>query len=108
MASELITKPSDARAMLSVKYNGDVDRRAAAQVLGRAGGRARARRVSPEERRRIASLGGQARRQSLQIAQRIVDNLRYAAAVQELRRPPAVKRLAAFRGPLPDMAAGRR
>jgi hypothetical protein len=85
-----------------------MNRRAAAQALGRAGGRARAGRLSPEERRRIASLGGKARRQSLQVARRIVDNLRYAAAVNALRRPPVVKRLATFKGPLPDIAASRR
>jgi hypothetical protein len=85
-----------------------MNRRAAARALGRAGGRARAGRLSPEERRRIASLGGEARRRSLQVARRIVDNLRYAAAVDELRRPPVVKRLATFSGPLPDLATPRR
>lgn len=75
-----------------------------AKVLGRRGGRQRAGRLSAEDRRRIASLGGEARGRSLLMAQRIEDNLRYAAAVLELRRPPiTVTRLNAFEGRLPGI-----
>jgi hypothetical protein len=61
--------------------------------------------LSGLERKRIASLGGKARRRSLQAARRIADNLRYAAALDDLRRGrTAVTRLRAFAGPLPGPA----
>jgi hypothetical protein len=79
-----------------------------ARALGRRGGRARARRLSAEARRRIAFLGGEARARSLQAARRVADNFRYAAAVLELRgRPPAVTRIKTFEGPLPGVDAAR-
>jgi hypothetical protein len=75
-----------------------------ARLLGRQGGLARGRRLSPEARRRIASLGGGARRESIQAARRILDNLRYAAAVEALRGgPPPVRRLRRAGGPLPGL-----
>ena len=75
-----------------------------ARVLGRRGGQARAKRLSEADRKRIASLGGHARRQSLQAARRIVDNSRYAAVLGDLRRQAtAVARLSAFAGPLPGI-----
>ena len=77
--------------------------RDAARELGRRGGHARARRLSREERQRIASLGGQARRHSLELARRITDNLRYAATVVELQGRPDVVRVKAFKGPLPGL-----
>jgi hypothetical protein len=79
-----------------------------AQRLGRRGGRRRAQRLSAEERQRIASLGGKARSLSLQLAQRIDDNLQYAALTAELRRPTrAVIRLTTFEGPLPGIYPAR-
>lgn len=75
-----------------------------ARALGRKGGRARAKRLSVAERKRIASLGAKARLQSLQAARRIADNFRYAAVVDGLRgQPAAVRRLSAFAGPLPGI-----
>ena len=75
-----------------------------ARALGRRGGRARGKRLSLAEKKRIASLGGQARRQSLQAARRIADNFRYAAVLGELRgQPPTVRRLSTFAGPLPGI-----
>jgi hypothetical protein len=75
-----------------------------AQALGRRGGRARARRLSAAEKKRIASLGGKARRQSLQAARRIADNLRYAAVLGDLRgQPTTVRRVRTFAGPLPGI-----
>lgn len=76
-----------------------------AQALGRRGGRVRATRLSPERRRQIASLGGLARHRSLQAARRILDNLRYAEAVLELRggRAPGVLRMKTFSGRLPGL-----
>jgi len=80
-----------------------------ARAMGRRGGRARAKRLSPERRRRIASLGGQARQRSLLAARRLVDNLLYAAAAEELRgKAREVLRMKTFAGPLPDLYERRR
>lgn len=76
-----------------------------AKTLGQRGGLARAARLRPEERRRIAALGGEARRLSLEAAKRISVNLRYAEAVRALRPPPPVDRLSAFKGRLPSLVA---
>jgi hypothetical protein len=80
-----------------------------ARAMGRRGGRARARRLSAERRQQIASLGGRARRSSLLVAQRIADNLRYAAAALELRGggPREVLRMKTFTGRLPGLYPGR-
>jgi hypothetical protein len=76
--------------------------------MGRRGGRARARRLSAQERRRIASLGGNARRRSLEAARRIADNFRYVDAVLDLQGgSPEVVRLKAFSGRLPGIYPGR-
>jgi hypothetical protein len=72
-----------------------------AQALGRRGGRARARNLTSDERRRIAALGGAARRQSLEAARRLAANQTYAAIVRELRPPPPVHRMKSFNGRLP-------
>jgi hypothetical protein len=84
----------------------DADR--AARILGRRGGQARAERLSAEERRRIASLGGQARMRAIRIVRRMADTLDYAAAVAELQGRPAVVRMKTFKGPLPGLYPGRR
>ena len=94
--------------MLSVKYNLLMTCRSAARIMGRRGGRARARRLSPERRRSIASLGGSARRESLAAAGRIADNFVYAETVVALRGGPSpVERVSEFDGPLPGLP-GRR
>ena len=81
-----------------------MNKRAAAQALGRRGGRARAARLSAIERARIASLGGHARRRSLHAAWQADRNHRYAAAVVELRRgSQKVVRVKTCRGPLPGI-----
>ena len=74
-----------------------------ARVLGRRGGRMRARRLSQVEKKRIASMGGRARVDSLRAARRVADNLRYAAALIELRPSPDVTRLRTFKGQLPGI-----
>ena len=75
-----------------------------ARALGRRGGRARAKRLSVADKKRIASLGGRARLQSLKAARRIEDNFRYAAVIDDLRGQPAiVRRLSAFAGALPGI-----
>jgi hypothetical protein len=79
--------------MLSGKYNDPMDRRTAAQQLGRRGGLKRAARLSADRKRRIAALGGNARAESFAIARRIVENLRYAATMAALQpRSVAVTR----------------
>ena len=81
---------------------------AMAQALGARGGRARAERLSADERRRIASLGGHARRRSILAARRIEENLRFAAAVLELQGgAPAIRRMKACSGPLPGIYPAR-
>ena len=76
-----------------------------AHTLGSRGGRARARRLSAADRRQIASLGGHARRRSLEIAARVAANFRYAEAVRALQaRPTVVARVKACRSHLPDPA----
>ena len=105
LAAEL-RKWADARPfLLSGKYKiGDVNASEMARALGRRGGRARGKRLSATERKRIASLGGKARRESLQAARRIADNFRYAAALGDLRgQPMSVRRLTTFAGPLPGI-----
>jgi hypothetical protein len=77
-------------------------------MLGRRGGQSRARRLAPADRSRIASLGGQARRRSLQAARRVAENFQYAAAVAELRgRTREVARMKTFKGPLPGIYPDR-
>jgi hypothetical protein len=80
-----------------------MDTRRIAQALGRRGGQARARNLTPERRRQIAALGGEARRRSLELAQRHADNFTYAAIVRELQPPPRVTRMRTFSGPLPGL-----
>jgi hypothetical protein len=48
-------------------------------------------------------MGGRARQRSLDVARRIAENLRYAATVVELRKPPTVTRMKTCRGPLPGI-----
>jgi len=89
--------------VLSAKYNSAMTVSEMARALGRKGGRARGKRLSAAEKKHIASLGGNARRESLQAARRIADTLGYADAVEELRGRPAVSRESAFAGPLPGI-----
>lgn len=75
-----------------------------ARALGSRGGRARSARLSAAEKKRIASLGGEARMRSLRAARRIVENLRYAAVLGELAgRAKNIRRQAEFAGPLPGI-----
>lgn len=108
-AVALDSKLDTVDSMLSAKYDSSMNARQIAKVLGRRGGRMRAMRLSAEERRRIAALGGKARSASLLATRRIVANLRYAALVEILRgRRSAVTRVQAFAGPLPGIYASRR
>jgi len=79
-----------------------------AKALGRRGGEVRARRLSADERKRIAALGAAARLRSLEAAARVIDNVRYAAAVIELQGgAPAVTRMRTFKGRLPGIYSDR-
>ena len=79
-----------------------------ARRLGKRGGIARARRLSPERRREIASLGGEARRRSILAAKRIADNFRYLTAVLAMQGgPPEVVRMKTFDGRLPGIYPDR-
>lgn len=85
-----------------------MDSRDMARTWGSRGGRARATRLSAEERRRIASLGGSPRSRSLQVAQRVADNFRYVADIIELQGGSAqVVRMKAFTGRLPGIYPAR-
>jgi hypothetical protein len=85
----------------------DMGTRDMARALGRQGGRARAKRLSADERQRIAALGGRARRQSLLAARRIADNFLYLAAVDALRGTTVTRDRTAD-GPLPGLYPDRR
>ena len=74
-----------------------------ARALGRRGGRARARNLTADARRRIAALGGAARRRSLARARRHEDNFKYTAMVLDLQPRPRVERMRTFDGPLPGL-----
>lgn len=65
--------------------------------------------MSAAEKKRIASLGGEARLRSLRAARRIVENLRYAAVLGELGgRANGVRRMTECAGPLPGIYATER
>ncbi len=90
--------------MLSAKYNIPMNRTQMAKALGRLGGRARARRISAGQRKKISSLGGKARAESLQAARRIVANFRYVNTIRKLRgESDKVVRLKTFGGRLPGI-----
>ena len=78
-----------------------------ARVLGSRGRKARATRLAPAEKRRIAALGGRARALSIHAERRVAENFRYAEAVAALQPRQKVRRLRRFAGPLPDIHASR-
>lgn len=55
-----------------------------ARILGRRGGRKRARNLSPQRRKAIASSGGHARSKSLKAARRIEENFLYLDAMRQM------------------------
>jgi hypothetical protein len=64
--------------------------RSIAQTLGRRGGLARARKLTSERRKEIASKGGRSKALSRHAARRIRDNFEYLRRVEALRKaaPP--------------------
>jgi hypothetical protein len=91
--------------MLTAKHIAPVNTSDMARALGRKGGKARARRLPPEERRRIAALGGRARAISIHAARRIAENFRFVEVMNATRPRPKVIRLREFAGPLPCIHA---
>lgn len=88
--------------LLGAKHNWSMNPTEAARALGQRGGQARAARLSPDQRKKIASLGGKARSLSFHAARRIRENFRYLAAVAALRPDPSkMTRMRTFGGPLP-------
>ena len=85
-----------------------MDRSAIAQLLGRRGGLARAKRLDQVERRRIASQGARARMESLTIARRIYQNFYYLTASLEHAPTVRVLRMHKSDGPLPKIAGAKR
>jgi len=61
-----------------------------AQVLGRRGGIARARRLSRHQRREIASQGGRARALSYHAERRVRENFRALEAIGALRHSSGI------------------
>ncbi|MBI4411209.1 MAG: hypothetical protein HY541_01845 [Deltaproteobacteria bacterium] len=76
-----------------------------AKKLGRRGGLARGRRLSPRRRKEIASLGGRAKALSRHAFRRIRRNFYGWEAVKTLRKPPWVRSLSTAKGPLPGIYA---
>ena len=71
---------------LAVSNNQGMEINRSARLLGRLGGLARARALSKERRRQIASQGGLSRSLSRHASRRVEDNFRALAAVEALRR----------------------
>jgi hypothetical protein len=70
---------------LALSNNVGMRIRQGARALGRLGGLARARNLSRNRRKEIASLGGRAKALSRVAARRIRDNFSYLEAVERLR-----------------------
>lgn len=64
---------------------------------------ARARRLSAEKKREIASLGGRARSESNSIVKRIEENFRYLETIRQMTEPPKVRSSSSARKKLPGI-----
>lgn len=73
-----------------------------AKILGRRGGLARARKLSSQRRKEIASLGGQVKHITNKAIQRIERNFKYLKAVKILQRALKPKSVSRVYGPLPN------
>lgn len=76
-----------------------------AKKMGRKGGLARAKRLSAEQRIKIASLGGQVKALSAKAEQRIEKNYIYVKIVKELQKPPKPKSISRISHSLPGIYA---
>jgi len=76
-----------------------------ARTLGRKGGLARAKKLSKEQRKKIASLGGRTKALSAKAQERIESNFRFAETLKLLRPAPKVKSVSHAKRPLPGVYA---
>lgn len=76
-----------------------------AKALGRKGGLARAKKLSAEQRKKIASLGGQVKSLSAKANDRIESNFRFARTMKLLRKVPKIKSVSRVNHPLPGIYA---
>lgn len=76
-----------------------------AQALGSRGGHARAKRLSAEQRKKIASLGGQVKALSEKANDRIESNFCFARTMKLLRKVPKIKSVSRIHHPLPGIYA---
>lgn len=74
-----------------------------AKALGRKGGLARAKKLSAEQRRKIAALGGEVKALSNKANDRIESNFRFARTMKLLRKTPAVISVSRINNPLPEI-----
>jgi hypothetical protein len=78
-----------------------------ARALGKRGGKARAARLLPLERARIAALGGHSRALSLHAARRIAENFRFVESVDVFQPRPKIVRVRALTSRLPGIYAAK-
>ena len=76
-----------------------------AKALGRKGGLARAKKLSAEQRKKIASLGGKVKAISAKANERIESNFRLAETLKLLRPAPKIKSVSHAKEPLPGVYA---
>ncbi|MBL7684580.1 MAG: hypothetical protein JNK65_00905, partial [Deltaproteobacteria bacterium] len=75
------------------------------QALGSRGGHARAKKLSSEQRKKIASLGGMVRAINSRAIDRIESNMAYVSMIRELRPPPEPKSISRTTSKLPGAHA---
>lgn len=76
-----------------------------AKTLGRKGGLARAKKLSAEQRKKIAARGGYVKSISAKAERRILDNLLWLDTLRELRKAPPVKSVSRISYKLPGIYA---
>lgn len=74
-----------------------------AKRLGRRGGRARAKKLSALERKRIAAQGGEARAESYRAKRIIEENFRYLEFIEQFLPKPKITRVSEVSHPLPGI-----
>lgn len=96
--------------LLSGKYNKFMSKNIShiAQMLGRLGGKARAKSLPAEKRKKIAQMGAKARVASIKLAKRIEANFRYIDAICEMRGGARkIKQLKTCKNKLPGIYPAR-
>ncbi len=74
-----------------------------AKALGRRGGLERARRLSAEKKKEIASLGGRTRSESNATIKKIEENFRYLETIRQMTPLPKVRSSRSTRKKLPGI-----